>query len=114
MPTQPTEIPYKNAQKRDFYCRKATPYKNAQKRDFYCRKPHHQEQTLFEDLRHGYECRKKENLEKNDKSKRKVIKSAKKKIFLNEILRHMERPDKKYKNKKIGQPQIMLGGSGQI
>ncbi len=28
-----------------------------------------QEQTLFEDLRHGYECRKKENLEQYKKSK---------------------------------------------
>ncbi len=36
-----------------------------------------QEQTLLEDLRHGYVCRKKENLEKHEKLKKKVINSAK-------------------------------------
>ncbi len=36
-----------------------------------------QERTLFEDLQYGYECRKKENLGKYEKSKRKVIKCKK-------------------------------------
>ena len=42
-----------------------------------------QEQTLFKDLQHGNGCKKKENLEKYEKSKREEIKTPKisEKIF---------------------------------
>ena len=68
-----------------------------------------QEQTLFEDLRHGYECRKKENLENYEKSDRKVIKSAKRseKKFKMKIGGIRSALTKKIiKTKRLGTPKL--------
>ena len=58
-------------------------YKKMYVTDLMTKKLLSQEQTLFEDLRHGYECRKKENLEIYEKLEEKGSKGKKDlKIYL--------------------------------